>query len=92
MYITSALVQLFSALKDFQGHTVASFTRRALLGPIDPLLGYMKNIIMALPSFLWKTVFLSGISILGKITVISTIAVSVVVALGLLIVVAAEKL
>lgn len=69
-----------------------SFLRRAMLGPLDPLLGLMKDIILGLPSFLFKTVLISGIAMVGKVTVVALIAVSIIAALGLLIVVAAENL
>lgn len=85
-------MQFFIALRDFQGHTLQSFTRRALLGPLDPFFGIMKSIIFALPSFVLKTVLLSTISIVGKITVITLIVASIIGALGLLIVLAADNL
>lgn len=92
LYIVSALIQFFTAIRDYQGHTPASFVRRALLGPLDNVLVYMKQILIALPSFLFKTIFLSGVSLLGKIAIVGTLTVSVVVALGLLIVMLAENM
>jgi hypothetical protein len=92
LYIVSALIQFFTAVRDFKGHTPASFASRTLLGPLDGILVLIKQIVINLPSFLFRTVFLSGISLIGKISIIGLIAVSVVVALGLLIVVVAENL
>jgi len=92
LYVLTALIQAFTAIRDFQGHSVASLASRVLLGPIDPLFSLMKTIILGLPTFLFKTVLLSGISLLGKVAIVTTIAASIVVALGLLIVAAAERL
>jgi hypothetical protein len=92
LYILTALVQFFTALRDFQGHSVASLTSSILLGPLAPLLGVMKAIIIGLPSFVFKTVLMTGISILGKVAVVGVISAAIIGALGLLIVTAAEKM
>ena len=92
MYIATALIQFFTAIRDFQGHTIGSFTRRAALGPLDPFMGLMKDIILGMPSFLFKTVFLSGVAIVGKVAIIGLVSVGIIAALGLLIVLAAENL
>merc|ERR1712130_365655 len=89
LYVLTALIQAFTAIRDFQGHSLASLASRTLLGPIDPLFSIMKTVILGLPTFLFKTILLSGISLLGKIAIVTTIAASIVVALGLLIVAAA---
>jgi len=92
LYVLTALIQAFTAIRDFQGHSLASLASRTLLGPIDPLFSLMKTVILGLPTFLFKTILLSGISLLGKVAIVTTIAASIVVALGLLIVAAAERL
>ena len=52
----------------------------------------MKAIIIGLPSFVFKTVLMTGISILGKVAVVGVISAAIIGALGLLIVTAAEKM
>mmetsp|Transcript_8815 Transcript_8815/g.36575 ORF Transcript_8815/g.36575 Transcript_8815/m.36575 type:complete len:272 (+) Transcript_8815:90-905(+) len=92
LYILTGLVQLFLALRDAQGHSVTSFLAHATLGPIAPLVTLMKWIIVRIPSFLFKTVLLQGMHLLGRATMFMSIAVAIIVALGGLIVLAAENI